>query len=230
MTRITLPLEQYEPLAGTHFNEAVKEATSQSRNNQTDVYFDFNGVSISINNDDANFKSEGELIKECSQYYHAEMDRKAEEYRNSPEGIEAARQGEIFAEERIKKNAMVDAKISDVEMDFADVEKWNDFVSKNKDGYGGGVISFAKRWAKLMQVEIADGAKIEDIAQRTSHDADNEGITGFMYGCAVSTLAETWEHGEDLRKWHNKKYQPENNQANDNDCVVNPAVLTIRQL
>ena len=43
-----------------------------------------------------------------------------------------------------------------------------------------------------------------------------------MYGCAVSILSECWEYGEELRKWHNKKYN------HGGDGVVNPAVLTIK--
>lgn len=32
------------------------------------------------------------------------------------------------------------------------------------------------------------------------------GITGYMYDQAVVTLARIWEHGEELRVWHNAKY------------------------
>jgi hypothetical protein len=42
-----------------------------------------------------------------------------------------------------------------------------------------------------------------------------------MYGGAVSILAQCWEYGEDLRKWHNKEYDYEG------DGTVNPAVVTI---
>ena len=44
-------------------------------------------------------------------------------------------------------------------------------------------------------------------AKEASHLADSEGITGFMYGCAVSMLAQCWKHGEELRRWHNKDTQ-----------------------
>lgn len=62
---------------------------------------------------------------------------------------------------------------------------------------------------------------IVDNAERLSHDADVEGITGFMYGCAVNILAQCWEYGEELRKWHNKEY------GYEGDGVVNPAILTV---
>lgn len=43
-----------------------------------------------------------------------------------------------------------------------------------------------------------------------------------MHGIAVSILSQHWEHGEELRKWRNKKY----NQKDDG--VVNPTILAIK--
>ena len=63
---------------------------------------------------------------------------------------------------------------------------------------------------------------IVDNADKLSYEVDEEGITGFMYGCAVSILSQCWEYGEYLRKWHNGEYDY------DGDGVVNPAVLSIR--
>ena len=59
------------------------------------------------------------------------------------------------------------------------------------------------------------------IADEASKVADIEGITGFMYGCAVNTLSQLWKYGEELRKWHNKDY------GYEGDGVVNPAILTV---
>lgn len=63
---------------------------------------------------------------------------------------------------------------------------------------------------------------IVDNADKLSNEADVEGITGFMYGCAVSILSQCWEYGEFLRKWHNRKYN-----YYDGNGIVNPAVLSI---
>ena len=96
------------------------------------------------------------------------------------------------------------------------------FVEANsKDFYSLGVVNYVKRWAELMEKEIENGSKLIDIADKTSHEADTEGITGFMYGCAVSVLSAMWEYGEELRRWHNKEYNYEG------DGVVNPAIITI---
>ena len=83
------------------------------------------------------------------------------------------------------------------------------------------IIDYLERWANLMEKRIADGDEICGIAEQTSYEADTEGITGFMYGCAVNILSQLWEYGEDLRKWHNKEY------GYKGEGVVNPAVLTV---
>ena len=97
---------------------------------------------------------------------------------------------------------------------------WDKMVEVNsKDPYGNGVVKYARRWAKYMQKLIAEGKTVIEIAEKASHDCDIEGITGFMYGCAVNALAQSWKYGEELRKWHNKDY------GYEGDGVVNPAVL-----
>ena len=96
------------------------------------------------------------------------------------------------------------------------------FVEVNsKDRYSSAVVSYAERWADMMESRILRGERLIDIADETSRKANTEGITGCMYGCAVNALSQFWEYGEELRKWHNKAYNY------DGDGVVNPAILTI---
>lgn len=104
-------------------------------------------------------------------------------------------------------------------------ESYERGYSNNLDPYGHAVYTFAERWADLMEKKIettGDPEKtIAENAKRLSRKADTEGISGFMYGCAVSILSSCWEYGEILRKWHNKEYDYEG------DGVVNPAILTV---
>lgn len=106
---------------------------------------------------------------------------------------------------------------------------WAKALANNTDPYGRGVLTFAAAWAHAMEARMAAGAKLEDIAQATSREADSEGITGFMYGAAVSLLAAAWEHGEALRRWHNLDIQigHEGEKANERGTVLNQALLNI---
>lgn len=104
------------------------------------------------------------------------------------------------------------------ELDF------NLFVERNStDGYSFGVVKYARQWADLLEKEIDRVGNAEEAiisqAEQLSCIADTEGITGFMYGCAVQALSEFWEYGDILRKWHNKEYNY------SGDGVVNPAVF-----
>lgn len=117
-------------------------------------------------------------------------------------------------------------------MILKDPVTWAECVKNNTDEYGKAVIDYTNTWARLMEVRMAKGERLEDIAEETSHQADYEGITGFMYGCAVNFLAHCWIYGEQLRLWHNLKTQigHEGEQANATGGVLNPALINITDL
>lgn len=113
---------------------------------------------------------------------------------------------------------------------ITDQDGWDKTVAANDDGgYGRAVMVYAAQWANLMEERLDRGERLADIAEQTSHLADTEGITGFMYGCAVSILSKVWKHGEELRRWHNLKTQigNEGEKANESGGVLNPALLKI---
>jgi len=137
------------------------------------------------------------------------------------ENRQKAEQKKYQAAEK-RKIAAFNKKVGGIKIELYNPLAWKMWVENNKDGYGKGIMTFAENWAKLMQVELAAGNELKNIASSTSNQADLEGITGFMYGAAVQVLSDSWKHGEKLRRWHNKEY----NQGGDG--VVNPALLSIK--
>lgn len=104
-------------------------------------------------------------------------------------------------------------------------QKYAEFVALNsKDVYSNAVVLYAERWAKLMEEALAEGEKLSSRWKFLSHKADTDGVTGFMYGCAVQALAQFWIHGEELRLLHNAECGVDEEKAKGG--VVNPAVLT----
>ena len=103
-----------------------------------------------------------------------------------------------------------------MELDYASFRENN-----TKDGYSAGIIRYAERWCGMMELEMENGATVAEAAERTNHTADTEGITGYMYGCAVQSLCQFWEHGEELRQWHNQQY------GYSGDGIVNPAIIHV---
>lgn len=108
---------------------------------------------------------------------------------------------------------------------------WSKWLEGNppEDPYGYAVLRFASEWATRMEAEIESGVTVAQCARQCAHDADTEGITGFMYGAAVAVLATSWLYGEELRRWHNLDTQlgTEGERANERGGVLNPALLTL---
>lgn len=215
---------------GKDFNGVAKEAKEKATEKRH-VEFEFNGIDCIVSpstnlcnllRDYHNAFTMGwkKIGPDCADKYSKEMEKelKIKEDEAERKVQERSRQYKIEAEE---KEIAFRNKINGVEFECSDDENFRGWEKSNKDGYGGRIISYAKEWAMLMQVDMANGKKLKDIAQQASHEADYDGITGFMYGAAVQMLSQCWKHGEELRKWHNKKYNQEG------DGVVNPAILTI---
>ena len=120
-------------------------------------------------------------------------------------------------------------------MKIKNQELWDKGVDNNKDPYGARVFSYAKDWAELLENRIPEGSTsaeitriLVDYASKDSHAADTDGISGFMYGAAVSTLSATWQYGEELRRWHNLETQigDEGERANKEGGTLNPALMS----
>ena len=141
------------------------------------------------------------------------------------------RHAEEYERKQREREAKLAAMLADApeHMSLRDPEGWKKSCEINSDDYGGAVMAYAERWARLMEGRMDKGEKLEAIADECSHLADSEGITGFMYGCAVGILSKVWKHGEALRLWHNLKTQirDEGERANESGGVLNPAILSI---
>lgn len=209
-------MKKYEAMAGEHVSTTAENMVALAEKSKQTVTADFNGITLTANPDDN--------PDAITMFYSNESNRRHEEYKKSPAGKKAAREAEEASNraEAAREEGILTFKLKDE-------AGWKLSVEKNQDGYGSGVIRFAARWANLMEAKMAKGAKLKDIADKCSHEADVEGITGFMYGAAVSTLSQVWEHGEELRRWHNKSTQlgNEGDEANENGGVLNPALLSI---
>lgn len=230
----------FEVGAGAEVGATIAEAIEKAKNEQRSIAFKFNDVVVEVDAESNPSLIYRDWQRNMNGYItgrvgphpsarltSAELAHDAEvEAKN--EARRAASQAKYAAEIEAKKVAANDRLEGSAPITIADQDAWDKTRKNNPDGYGGAVVSYAERWARLMQVGIAEGKRVEDIAQATSSEADIEGITGFMYGAAVSILSKCWIHGEALRRWHNKDYGKDGARANDSGGVINPAILTIR--
>lgn len=212
--------KQLEVYAGYSIHTVCGDAVAMAKEENCNVEFHFNDQKMTA--------TPTTNAAELAQSYMDESERRHAEYIASPE---YKRQQEECARKERDKEAELNSALADApaHMTLRDREGWETSRKANSDGYGGAVMTYAERWARLMEARMAKGEKLADIADACSRLADNEGITGFMYGCAVAILCKVWQHGEALRLWHNLKTQigDEGKKANDSGGVLNPAMLTI---
>lgn len=234
MERITL-----STFAGNNVTDVTKEAIRMATELNQEVEFDFNEVNCIVDkNTDPELlvrdymnahRMEWKEIGpapalEYSTDVQADLDKRTKE----AEERMAKMREENEARVKKEKEAIV-AKVSDVEFELSNEDEWKGFVESNSDPYGSACVRYAETWALLMKAKMIDDmVKDADVldwmqenASDLSHEADTEGITGFMYGAAVQMLSKCWKYGEDLRKWHNKEYDHEG------DGVVNPAIINV---
>jgi len=228
-------------MCGSTIDSAIREVIQIARGLAATMQFDFNGVTVQVNADSSHVRIRRDWRRTLSGYIKGIVGPYpksilTDEEKANDERIEAEkerqrqeRELEYRTRERFRQIA-VEAKLLDKPpMEVSDEETWRSFIEKNRDGYGGAVITYSERWAMLMQLEMANGKSLEEVAEATSREADLEGITGFMYGCAVSVLARCWKHGDQLRRWHNLDTQihDEGEKANESGGVLNPALLGV---
>lgn len=193
----------------------------------TGIKLEFNGVTLIVTKENADVERIYEEWKTGMEANAEKESVEREAYMKTPE-YRAERAKDLKLQTRretVEKEVLAVDESS--ELEFKDDEakaKWEHWVEINsKDGYSMGVVTYARRWAKYMQhLMIKHNKAIYQIADEVSHVTDIEGITGFMYGCAVAMLSECWKYGEELRRWNNKEWGQENC-----DGIVNPAVLTV---
>ena len=113
-----------------------------------------------------------------------------------------------------------------------DEAAWQAYFDRNSDPYSRAAVNYAARWMAMMEAD-ADEFGIDDTlaqrADRLSHRADTDGISGYMHAAAARGIAQFWKYGEEFRRWFNRKNQigDEGDRANQSGGILNPAVLHV---
>lgn len=183
-----------EAMPGEHVSDVAEKMVALARESDDEVTADFNGITLTARADSCATTIAADYSAECSRRHEAYVN--SDEYkRRQREAEEKQRQQDLLLQGALS--------VAPEHLTLKDAEGWRKAVESNTDGYGSAVIRYAERWARLMESRLMGGESIASSAEQMSHLADNEGITGFMYGCAVSILSSVWIHGEELRRWHN---------------------------
>jgi len=219
--------------AGNNFSTVSEKAKQIATEKSVTVEFEFNGVICLVDkntNLDWLYRDySNSWIMEwktvgtnCLPEYMPEVQEEFEKRTKARAEKQAIEDAAYRAKEAKEKNEF-EEKVKGVEIELSDVAGWNKSREANSDGYGGAALDYAEGWAKLMQIEIAKGKSVAECYDYSQKGLGFLGITGFQFGCAVSILSQTWKHGEELRKVHNKKYGV----SEEKKGTVNPAILSV---
>ena len=183
----------YEAVAGENIKDCIKTMLLMSKIEGKPVQTTFNGATFSVTADTN--------PEDAYKLWEQTLEKNAEAYWNSPEGIKAAAEAKARAEKKAKEDAEVSELIKDEVLELTAEKAWNKSLRVNTDPYGSGVMRYAERWGKLMQVEMRQrGTEVltKEIVEETKFRADNEGMSGFSWGCARNLLIECWKYGAKL--------------------------------
>jgi hypothetical protein len=130
---------------------------------------------------------------------------------------------EIF----LNKIGSVTLKDRRQEMPITNQEKWDIYVEKNDDPYGGCCINVAREVMRVLDTDEYPEGKID--THKIICDADKNikagGITGFMAGAVASMVAQCHSRGQEFRlNWNNEHGVGEDDAKGG---TVNPAIMTI---
>ena len=218
-------LSHIKPRSGDNITNIISEMVSRANAYNIRVTCVFNDVQFTVD--------PGMSTEATYQLWRAEMDRQSQQWSKSMKAEVSRRESKAREERDVVRGQKVRAMLEHekIQVPWYKRSAFNKAVRLNSaDGYSAATVKFAIAWAVAMQQALRQGKKIGDVAEELSQEVDYEGITGFMYGFAVSFLAKFWKHGEELRRWHNLDTQlgNEGEQANKKkDAVLNPALLSI---
>lgn len=219
--------------AGNNFSTVAEKAKQIATEKNVTVEFEFNGVTCLVDKNtnldwlyrdySNSWTMEWKTVgANCQSEYTPQVQAEFEK-RTKARAEKQAIEDAAYRAKEAKDKKEFETKVEGIELELSDVEGWNKSREVNSDGYGGAALDYAEGWGKLMQIEIAKGKTVAECYDYSQKGLGFLGITGFQFGCAVSVLSQTWKHGEELRKVHNKKYGV----SEDKKGTVNPAILTV---
>lgn len=219
--------------AGSTFESVAEKAKSIATEIATTVEYDFNGVRCLVDKDtnlerlwrdySNSWTMEWkEVGPNCVEAYAPDVQADFERRTKIREEKRAKEEAEYRAKET-KERITFSKNVRGVALELSDPAGWEKARKANSDGYGKAALDYAEGWAKLMQVQIAKGKTVAECYESTQRGLGFLGITGFQFGCAVSILSQTWKHGEELKRVHNRKY----GRPDVTEGTVNPAILTV---
>lgn len=222
---------EFVAIVGTTIDNAIVDAIEIARESGRSFSFDFNSVTVTVEADSSPALILRDFKRVMNGYIRnvdpqPKPELSAEEL-ESDARIEADNQARRDtettrhqAEAKARYDRVTKRMANAPEMEFSNKEGWLAAKAANEsEPYGAGILSYAERWARMMQLEISEGKTLEEVWSDTSFEADLEGMSGLSQSIATSLLTQTWVHGLELRRLHNAYWGVASTEG-----TVNPAI------
>jgi len=207
----------YDVKAGAQLDDVISDMIAARKRHFQTIVCEFNGLELKA--------AFGMTHKKIASNYYKKRAEKRTQYLASAEYlVDQEKLKEYRRKEAGRKVALSEIlQIAPKTMTIRDQEAYEEILRVQTSPYSKAIIKVASQWARIMEYRISLGITLEDCAESSLSIADDEGLTGSMYGMSVSFLSQVWVHGEELRQWHNRTYGVESKTG-----VVNPAVIVMR--
>jgi len=198
--------------AGTYINDSIAEAIELSANEGRLVtFYACWGVTVNVRADsnaelilrDWERAADEKIPKNIGPYPTPDLSR---EERKSDMRINAAnlndwRTREVArkAENRAKREAF-ETKFASVPIELIDTAWWDELHNMATDDSDKELLAIAGLWARLMQLKIANGEKLEEVAWTTLVEACMNRDARDVAKDAVAALSLCWKYGEQLER------------------------------
>lgn len=169
-------MKKYEVLVGRSIYTATAELVHQANLHNESVSMEFNGVTV--------VAQPGSTAIELYAQWSVEMDRRAEEYRNSPESKRAAR------EAKVRKNTMqraVDELMQHLEiLDYSNLDELIQFFDDLTDPSSHSDVSFD--YQRIVDTFTQHGFIVGANTDFEFDEEDRDNFARYLIGQALSCL------------------------------------------
>jgi len=78
---------------------------------------------------------------------------------------------------------------------------WQSWVDANTDFLGAGIMTYAERLARMIQLEMSEGKTFSEAYESSWLEADLEDMSGVSASAAEQVLIQTWRYGTELENY-----------------------------
>ncbi|HBR80607.1 MAG: hypothetical protein UW63_C0054G0002 [Candidatus Uhrbacteria bacterium GW2011_GWF2_44_350] len=176
--RLSNEPQRLEAMPGQHVQQFAQQLIDRAKADSVDVEGDFNGITLHVSSE------ESVTAEDLVSFYSQESDRRAEEYRKSPEGIKAAEEAESRKTALQEKAEQLVTQLDS--LDFSNLEAVVDWIVDFQDASDHIGVSFDKQ--KVVDTFRSHGFDVGVNTGKDFNGEDSENFAKWLVGQALDGI------------------------------------------